>query len=186
MFSEKTSRLSSFIRRGSGILLKATHTSGSRGSLGASPLTPKIFFSKSCSFQAIVRKTPILSKFWAQAPPPWGQNSAGPPDQNPRAAPGPGLDLKTRSLQAVGTQLQFCAPKLPLPQFWYFLLPKCTNGTMEQTVLDGNETSDPFTSSVCSPFQCLFKFGQVKQGLPSGKNQAKHRNSTIFLEMKLK
>ena len=32
-------------------------------------------------------KIPILSKFWAQGPP-WGQNSAGPPDQNPGSAPG--------------------------------------------------------------------------------------------------
>ncbi len=30
----------------------------------------------------------ILSKFWAQGPPPpWGQNSTGPPDQNPGSAP---------------------------------------------------------------------------------------------------
>ena len=32
------------------------------------------------SFQAIIRKPPTLSRFWAQGPP-WGQNSAGPPDQ---------------------------------------------------------------------------------------------------------
>ncbi len=32
-------------------------------------------------------KTPILSKCWAQDPPPWGQNSTGPPDQNPGSAP---------------------------------------------------------------------------------------------------
>ena len=37
------------------------------------PIAPKIS-SKSCSFQAILKgKTPILSRFWAQAPPLWSK-----------------------------------------------------------------------------------------------------------------
>ena len=46
---------------------------------GPGPSAPKIC-SKSCSFEA------ILSKVWVQGRP-WGQNSAGPPDQNPWSAP---------------------------------------------------------------------------------------------------
>ena len=47
---------------------------------GRTALAPKIS-SKSCSFQVILREeTPILSKFFAQGPPPpWGQSSPRPP-----------------------------------------------------------------------------------------------------------
>ncbi len=51
---------------------------------GPGPLPPR-FFSNSYSFQTILRENPYLSKFWAQGPL-WGQNSAGPPDQNPGSA----------------------------------------------------------------------------------------------------
>ncbi len=52
---------------------------GSRGPGGRPPLPPRFFF-KSCSFQAILKgKTRNLSKLWAHGPPPWGQNSTGPP-----------------------------------------------------------------------------------------------------------
>ncbi len=59
-----------------------------QGAWPGPPLPPRLF-SNSCSFQAR-GKTPILSKFVAQAPP-LGQNSAGSTDQNPGSAP----DLKT-------------------------------------------------------------------------------------------
>ncbi len=53
-------------------------SSGSRGALGArAPLAPKIS-SKSCSFQAILRKTPYFEQILGSGPPLWGQNSAGP------------------------------------------------------------------------------------------------------------
>ncbi len=47
------------------------------------PACPEEFF-KIMQFSGNFKgKTLILSKFWAQGPHPWGQNSAIPPDQNP-------------------------------------------------------------------------------------------------------
>ena len=48
------------------------------GPWGPGPPLPPILFSKSCSFQAILRENPL---FWANvglSSPSWGQNSAGP------------------------------------------------------------------------------------------------------------
>ena len=64
-------------------------SSGSRGPGGPSPLCPQEFF-KIMQFSGNFKGKPLnLSKFWTQGPPcPWGQDSAGPPDQNPESAPG--------------------------------------------------------------------------------------------------
>ncbi len=62
----------------------------SSGSRGPQPPYPNFFFNHAV-FRQLWGKAPILSKFWAQAPPPWGQNFAGPPDQNPGSAPAQGL-----------------------------------------------------------------------------------------------
>ncbi len=49
-----------------------------QGGPGA-PLAPKIFFS-SCNFQTILREKPLFwANFGLRGPPPWGQNSTGPP-----------------------------------------------------------------------------------------------------------
>ncbi len=58
------------------------------GALGAQPPCPQEFFKIMQFFRQFYKgKPPILSKFWAQVHPPWGQISAGPPDQNPGSAP---------------------------------------------------------------------------------------------------
>ncbi len=69
-----------------GCLRKNKEKGSTRGSRG-----PPRFFSKSCSFQALLRKKPsILSKFWAQGPPPPPgiKTLLVSPDQNPGSAPG--------------------------------------------------------------------------------------------------
>ena len=59
-------------------------SSGSRGA--GPPLTPKIS-SKSYRFQAILREKPLFWGNFGLRAPPWGQNSTGPPGQNPGSAP---------------------------------------------------------------------------------------------------
>ncbi len=76
------------------------------GGLGAQTPLPPRFFSKSCSFQAILRGSPYFYKFWVQ--PSWGQNSADSPDQNPGSDPPLCWQIKTE-IWRVKTQT-FCLP----------------------------------------------------------------------------
>ena len=57
-----------------------------QGALGARLPCPQHFI-KILHFQAILRKNPNFKQFLSSGPP-WGQNSAGPPNQNPGSAPG--------------------------------------------------------------------------------------------------
>ena len=58
---------------------------------GALPPCPQFFFKIMCTvFRQFFGKKPL---FWANMAPPWGQNTAGPSDQNPGSATG--IDTKS-------------------------------------------------------------------------------------------
>ncbi len=96
--------------------LQGQNTSGTGGSRGP-PCPPQDFF-KSSSFQASKREAPLfLANVGLREP--WGQNSGGPPDQNPGFVPGPqeGTPRREDSLrskhirpQVLGSCLSFMFP----------------------------------------------------------------------------
>ena len=89
------------------ILIQEKTTSGSRPALVA---PPKIFF-KIMQFSGNFRGNPyILSTFGLRTPPPhWGQNSAGPPDQNPGCATAKQLQTQQMVKVAICTLFSFGA-----------------------------------------------------------------------------
>ena len=130
---------------------------------GAGPLNPKIF-SKLCSFQAILRKKPILSKCWVQSPL-WGQNSAGPPEQKPGSAPEESRISHPKNLFvffffffAFLRQgfLAHCAPRV-IPALPFFRSGPSTDQTSWQTQLGQEE--GPGTQGA----QGILVMGEVRQ-----------------------
>ena len=122
------------------------------------PPCPQDFFFYSCSFQASLRENPYFEQILGSGPPPWGQNSAGPPDQNTGYAPACSV-LVSSLLQ---NSLQSAFPSNGNPEQWPSLSSSSrfrirTLKTWSSTGISSRraQTSCP----ICTPLTTMTSFG---------------------------